>query len=205
MEKLNAIPSGDGLNESATNEIFDASEKVEEFDEEDLPVLTELEPPHLIISHNGAVVRELQLSGPRTLLGRSEMSDVVIDNQYVSTYVPIYVGTMEIDPLFKTYDPDEYSDMSARWAIDFVDNLLYLKWQDAVKDLWEARDPIEQAFFDKQADIEKEALIIYEKDPVKARQYLTDYTKKSMQETVAMYQALQKTLISKYTNNKQGL
>jgi pSer/pThr/pTyr-binding forkhead associated (FHA) protein len=91
LEKLNAIPSGDRLNESATNEIFDASEKVEEFDEEDLPVLTELEPPRLIISHNGAVVRELQLTGPRTLLGRSEMSDVVIDNQYVSKHHALLV------------------------------------------------------------------------------------------------------------------
>ena len=128
-----------------------------------------------------------------------------VDNQYVSTYVPIYVGTMEIDPLFKTYDPDEYSDMSARWAIDFVDNLLYLRWQDAVKDLKEARDPLEQAFFEKQSEIEQEALVLYGKDPEKARRYLTDYTKKNMQETVAMYQVLQKVLISKYTNNKQGL
>ncbi len=91
LAKLNEIPGLDGLNESATNEIFDASEKVEEFDEEDLPVLTELEPPRLIISHNGAVVRELQLTGPRTLLGRSEMSDVVIDHEYVSKHHALLV------------------------------------------------------------------------------------------------------------------
>ncbi len=128
-----------------------------------------------------------------------------LDNQYVSTYVPIYVGTQEIDPLFKTYNPDQYSEESARWAIDFVDNLLYLRWQDAVKDLREARDPVEKAFFDKQPEVEKEAQILFEQNPEEAREYLTEYTKKLMQETVRMYQALQKTLISKYTNNKQGL
>jgi len=128
-----------------------------------------------------------------------------LDNQYVSTYVPIYVGTQEIDPLFKTYDPDQYSEESARWAIDFVDNLLYLRWQDAVKDLREARDPVEKAFFDKQPEVEKEAQILFEQNPEEGRKYLTEYTKKSMQETVGMYQALQKILISKYTNNKQGL
>ena len=92
LAKLDELPLGDGLNQLATNELFDASEKVEEFDEsEDLPVLTELEFPHLIISHNGAVVRELQLSGPRTLIGRSELSDVVIDNQYVSKHHALLV------------------------------------------------------------------------------------------------------------------
>jgi len=87
LAKLDDLPSGDGLNQIATNEMFDASEKVEEFDEaEELPVLTELEPPHLIISHNGEVEREFQISDPRTLIGRSEMSDVAIDNQYVSKH-----------------------------------------------------------------------------------------------------------------------
>jgi len=87
LTKLDDLPSGDGLKQIATNEMFDASEKVEEFDEaEELPVLTELEPPHLIISHNGEVEREFQIFGPRTLIGRSEMSDVAIDNQYVSKH-----------------------------------------------------------------------------------------------------------------------
>ena len=92
LAKLDELPLGDELDQLATNELFDASEKVEEFDAaEELPVLTELEFPHLIISHNGAVVRELQLSGPRTLIGRSELSDVVIDNQYVSKHHALLV------------------------------------------------------------------------------------------------------------------
>ena len=92
LEKLGELPLGDGLDQPATSELFDASEKVEEFDEaEALPVLTELEFPHLIISHNGTVIRELQISGPRTLIGRSGMSDVVIDNQYVSKHHALLV------------------------------------------------------------------------------------------------------------------
>ena len=92
LEKLNELPIGESLNESTTTEIFDASEKVEEVrDTEDLPVLTAAVTPRLIISHNGAVVRELQLSGPRTLIGRSDMSDVVIDHQYISKHHAILV------------------------------------------------------------------------------------------------------------------
>jgi dipeptidase len=128
-----------------------------------------------------------------------------LDNQYVSTYVPIYAGVREISPLYRTYDPDRFSEDSARWAIDFVDNLLYLKWQEAVKDLKAVRDPLEAGFFKDQAAIDQAALELYQKSPQKASQFLTDYTRHSMQQTVTMYKTLRNLLISKYTNNKQHL
>jgi len=128
-----------------------------------------------------------------------------VDNQHVSTYVPIYAGVQEISPLYKEYDPNNYSDQSARWAVDFVDNLLYLKWQEAIKDLRAVRDPLEQGFFDKQESIEAEALNLFKDDPEKAQEFLTNYTQECMENTVEMYHKLRDQLISKYTNNKQGL
>ena len=127
-----------------------------------------------------------------------------LDNQYVSTYVPIYAGVQEISPLYKTYDPDKFSENSARWAIDFVDNLLYLRWQEAVKDLQAVRDPLEAAFFKEQASIDAKALELYVKKPSLAKKFLTDYTNSSMEKIVKMYRELRKLLISKYTNNKLG-
>jgi len=82
---------------------------------------------------------------------------------------------------------------------------LGLRWQDAVKDLHAVRDPLEKSFFDDQAKIEKEALEIYRKNPKKAKQFLTDYSNSRVNQTMAMYEKLKKTLISKYTNNNQGL
>ena len=85
--------------------------------------------------------------------------------------------------------------------MDFVDNLLHLKWQKAVKDLWAARDPIEAEFFDEQASIEEEAMAFFENDPAKAEKFLTDLTQERMEEVVEMYRALRRLLITKYTNN----
>jgi len=127
-----------------------------------------------------------------------------LDNQYVSTYVPIYAGVQEISPLYKTYDPDNFSADSARWAIDFVDNLLYLRWQNAVKDLCKLRDPLEASFFAEQAAIDTQAQKLLQQDPAACHRFLTDYTQKSMQKTVKMYQNLRNLLITKYTNNKLG-
>jgi dipeptidase len=127
-----------------------------------------------------------------------------LDNQYVSTYVPIYAGVQKISPFYKTYDPDQFNENSARWAIDFVDNLLYLRWQDGVKDLRAFRDPLETEFFTRQADIDARALQLYKKSPKQAKKFLTDYTWKRMEQVVNMYRQLRNVLISKYTNNKQG-
>ncbi len=124
-----------------------------------------------------------------------------VDNQYVSTYIPIYAGASEISSYIYTYNPNEFDGKSLRWAIDFVDNLLGLRWQDAVQDLWAVRNPLEQSFFDNQKQIEKEALELYQKNPKKAKEFLTDYSFKKVDETVEMYKNLKKTLISKYTNN----
>jgi dipeptidase len=66
-----------------------------------------------------------------------------VDNPYISTYVPIYAGVQEISPLYKIYDFDTFSEDSARWVVDFVEKLLHLKWQSAVKDLKAVRDPLE--------------------------------------------------------------
>ena len=128
-----------------------------------------------------------------------------VDNQYVSTYVPIYAGVQNINEIYKTYDPENFSENSARWLIDFVDNLMYLKWQEANKDLKKYRDPLEKSFFDQQAEVEKKAVELFKKKPKKANQFLTEYTDKCMLETIEMYRDLRKVLITKYTNNKQGL
>jgi dipeptidase len=128
-----------------------------------------------------------------------------VDNQHVSTYVPIYAGVEEIHPLYKTWNPDKFDEMSARWNIDFVDNLLYLNWQEGIKDVRAARDRWEAKLFEEQTEIDKKALELYEKNPKKARKFLTEYSQSKMIEAVNMYRNLQKTLITKYTNNKAGL
>ena len=129
---------------------------------------------------------------------------VYLDNSYVSPYIPIYSGVQEISPLYYTYNPDEFSEKSARWVYDFVENLLYLRWQEGIKDVRAARDPFEKSYFEKQAAIEAETLDLLKKDPSAAKKYLTDLTRDRMEKLVKMYQDLRILLITKYTNNKLG-
>ena len=115
------------------------------------------------------------------------------------------IGVTDVAECYKTYDKNVYDENSMRWAVDFVDNLLYLKWQDAVKDLHAVRDPLEQRFFDEQATVDSTFQELNKKSPKKAKQYITDLTISRQNETLKMFQDLKITLITKYTNNKQGI
>jgi len=126
------------------------------------------------------------------------------DNQYVSAYVPIYAGTQEIAECYKIYNPDKYDEKSMRWAFDFVDNLCYLRWQDAIKDVREARDPVEARFFEEIEMVDNKYLKLEKKSTNKANKYLTELTQSRMLEIYQLYIDLKATLITKYTNNKQG-
>jgi dipeptidase len=126
---------------------------------------------------------------------------VFLDNPYVSPYIPIYAGTQNIADCYKTYDPDKFDPNSARWAIDFVDNLMYLRWQEANNDLQKVQQSFENDLFEKQKKLEEEALNIFEDDPQKAKVFLTDYTNNRMNEMLKLYTDLRFTLIQKYSNN----
>jgi len=168
------------------------------FPSSDMKKLLRIQSHRTIASHGYGMVAQLRDWLPDPIGG---VYWFYVDNPYVSTYVPIYAGVQEISPLYKTYDISKFSHESARWAVDFVDNLLHLKWQEAIKDLWAVRDPLEKEFFTKQPEIEERALELYRKDARKAKEFLSDLTKSRMEQIVNMYRKLHYLLITKYSNN----
>lgn len=124
-----------------------------------------------------------------------------VDNPFVSPYVPVYAGVTDVSPLYKTYDYRAFSEDSARWTVDFVEKLMLLRWQEAKRDLAAARDPIENGFFDDQADVDAKAAAMLKTDPAGAARYLTDLTVTRMEALVGIYRQLRKTLLTKYTGD----
>jgi len=124
-----------------------------------------------------------------------------VDNPFVSTYVPIYAGVTDVSSLYKTYDYSEYSEDSARWAVDFVEKLMLLRWPSAVNDLRTVRDPMEGGFFSAQSEVEKKAAEILQRDVAQARKFLTDLTVSRMEQIVKMYRELRVNLLTKYSGD----
>jgi dipeptidase len=124
-----------------------------------------------------------------------------IDNPFVSPYVPVYAGVTDVSPLYKTYDYREFSEDSARWAVDFVEKLMLLRWQPAVKDLRAARDPVENGFFTEQEAVDAKVQELVKTDPAGAAKYLTDLTISRMEKLVKLYRELRKKLLTKYSGD----
>ena len=145
------------------------------------------------------MVAQLRSNMPREIGG---IYWVFQDNAYTSPYLHLFTGVSRIPEVYSIYDPQQYSDNSARWAIDFVDNLLYLNWQDGKKDLEAARKPLEDDFFKQNTEIEKQYLELQKKNPKKARELLNTYAQECADRIMHTYTQLRNTLITKYTNNK---
>ncbi len=128
---------------------------------------------------------------------------VYLDNPYFSPYVPIYAGNLSVAETYNIYDPENYDERSARWAIDFVDNLANLNFQGVTADVQAVRKPFEAEMFANQSALEKEALAIYKKDPAAARKFLTDYSNEKMNRVTEMFLGLRNQIITKYTNNRE--
>ena len=124
-----------------------------------------------------------------------------VDNPSVSPYVPVYAGVTDVSPLYKTYDFREFSEDSARWAVDFVEKLMLLRWQPAMKDVRAARDPVENGFFAEQAAVDAKAAEMLKTDPEGAAKYLTELTVSRMEKLVRLYRDLRKKLLTKYTGD----
>ncbi len=165
--------------------------------------------------------RVLRIRHHRTIAGpaygmvaqlRSWLPDAVggiywfyVDNPFVSAYVPVYAGATDVSPFYKTYDFAEFSEDSARWAVDVVEKLMLLRWQSAVKDLREARDPLENGFFDGQAAVDARVLETLKPGGTAASdaaaKYLTDLTVSRMDQVVRLFRDLRKKLLTKYSGD----
>lgn len=128
---------------------------------------------------------------------------VYLDNPYFSPYVPIYAGNLSTDESYQTYNSTKYDEKSARWAIDFVDNLANLSFQNIAKDVRKVRDPFEAEIFANQKSVEEKALELYKQDPAKAQEYLTNYSNGLMADVTKMFLNLRDQIITDYTNNHE--
>jgi dipeptidase len=128
---------------------------------------------------------------------------VYLDNPYFSPYVPIYSGNLSVAETYNLYDPEHYDEKSARWAIDFVDNLANLRFRDIANDVRAVRDPFENEIFTQQKQVEDNALSLFRKDPKSAREYLTNYSNAKMNRVTEMFLNLRDQIITRYTNNRE--
>jgi dipeptidase len=123
-----------------------------------------------------------------------------VDDTYSTVYVPMYCGIKKAPESYAVGNGsfEEFTWKSAFWVFNFVANYAYSRYNDMIPDIQKVQVELEGQFFANQSDVEQNALDIYKTSPLKAREYLTDYSCQQADMTVSRWMKLGEFLIWKY-------
>lgn len=99
-----------------------------------------------------------------------------LDAAHSSCYVPFYTGVTEIPESWQSGDFIEFSDTSARWSFQVLDNYSCIRFNEMNAEIRENLDAIEEEQFDKQAEIEAEALALFNFNREQFDNFITEYS-----------------------------
>jgi dipeptidase len=123
-----------------------------------------------------------------------------VDDTYSTVYMPMYAGMKRVPRSLAvgTADFSRFSWDSAFWVFNFVSNWAYSRYADMIVDIRKVQGELEAKFLADQAEVEKVALDLHARAPGLARDYLTDYSVRAADETVARWRALGESLVWRY-------
>jgi dipeptidase len=123
------------------------------------------------------------------------------DNPATTPHTPFYCGISRMPDSYMVDGRTGYSRNCAWWAFRKVSQLAMLYWQPMCQSIAKVWSPIEEKAFADQAKVEEEAVLLYEKNPAKAREFLTNYCIKMAEGAVAAYWKLEEDLWGSFTQN----
>jgi len=123
-----------------------------------------------------------------------------VDDAATTVFNPIYCGILDIPECFKVGNGDmaTYSPTSAFWLFNMVANFCYSRYDLMSADALKIQKQLESKFLAETAEVDDNAKKLYENDVWKAREYLTDYSLKSSQNTFDQWKKLSEYLLVKY-------
>jgi len=123
-----------------------------------------------------------------------------VDDTYSTVYVPIYCGVRDVPKPYAvgTADFRSFSWDGAHWVFNFVANWAYTRYSDMIVDIQKVQRELEGGFAAEIPEIDQAAKKLYEQSPLQARDYLTHYSVKQGEVTVARWRKLGEFLLWKY-------
>ncbi|MCP4678922.1 MAG: dipeptidase [Deltaproteobacteria bacterium] len=123
-----------------------------------------------------------------------------VDDTFSTVYIPMYCGMREVPKSYAvgTGSFDEFTWDSAFWVFNFVSNYAYGRYSDMIKDIQVVQREQENHFLARLPAVDKAAGELYKKAPELARDYLTEFSVKQAETTVAKWRKLGEFLIYKY-------
>jgi dipeptidase len=123
-----------------------------------------------------------------------------VDDASTTVFNPIYCGILAVPDCFKVGNGDmlTYSPTSAFWLFNMVANFCYSRYDLMSVDAKKVQKQLESKYLSEVGTIDETAKKLHENDVWKAREYLTDYSLKSAQNTFDNWKSLSEYLLVKY-------
>ncbi|MBA4321722.1 MAG: dipeptidase [Odoribacter sp.] len=123
-----------------------------------------------------------------------------VDDTYYTVYSPMYCGITDIPKSFAVGNGDmmTFSDDAAFWVFNQVTNFAYTRTSLMIGELQSKQKELEDGYIAETVNIDKEASELYKFNPAASVKYLTDYSVKAGNKTVAEWKDLYKFLFTKY-------
>ena len=123
-----------------------------------------------------------------------------VDDAATTVFNPIYCGITEVPACFKVGNGDllTYSPTSAFWLFNQVANFCYARYDLMSADAMKVQKQLESKYLSETASIDETASALLAKDENQARDYLTKYSLKSVQNTFDQWKSLSEYLLVKY-------
>ena len=125
------------------------------------------------------------------------------DDGNMVAYTPIYCSMTNLPECYNTPGADEitFSDKNAFWVCNWVSNMVYPRYSLLFPSLKAVRDSLENSYFARQPQVEKEAMEKYEKEGAyAAAKYLNEYSVKVCDQMISRWRQLATYLIVKYND-----
>ena len=125
-----------------------------------------------------------------------------LDDANMTVFTPVYCNTAKVPYPYQQENGDcvTFSWDSAFWIYNWVADMIRPRYNLMVEDMRTVQNALEDTYAQSQEGIESAALKLYQQNPAKAKEYLTNYTHMTAQTAVDSWKKLGEFLIVRYND-----
>jgi hypothetical protein len=125
-----------------------------------------------------------------------------LDDANMTVFTPVYCNTDKVPYPYQQENGDcvTFSWDSAFWIYNWVAYMIRPRYNLMVEDMRTVQNTLEDTYAQSQEGIESAALKLYQQNPAKAKEYLTNYTHMTAQTAVDSWKKLGEFLIVRYND-----
>jgi dipeptidase len=125
-----------------------------------------------------------------------------VDDAGSNCYMPMFCGITKVPYELQEGNGSlvDYSPTAAFWKFTKVSQLAYSRYSDMIKHINQKQDELENHFIADIRDMQSKVLKIYESNPQKMREYLTEYSNRAAKQVCEEWDHLFEYLLVKYND-----